>query len=128
MSKSLTLASRLLLSRRDLHWGQEELASASGISRTYISDIERGKITNVGVEVVFALAAALGVSVQYLLGLAEYPLDGIKDEDDIETPTPTVGAELLELYQQLSPPQRETLLNIAKVLKAADEPRVIGGA
>jgi len=128
MDKSLTLAQRLLLSRRDLCWGQDALADASGISRTYISDIERGKITNVGIEVVFSLAKALGVSVPYLLGIDEYPLSGIQDEESEETkpPTSTVGSELLNIYQQLTPQQQSTLLSIAKVLKAADEPKIVG--
>ena len=128
MDKSLTLAQRLLLSRRDLRWGQDALADASGISRTYISDIERGKITNVGIEVVFSLAKALGVSVPYLLGIDEYPLSGIQDEESEETkpPTSTVGSELLNIYQQLTPQQQSTLLSIAKVLKAADEPKIVG--
>jgi len=51
-----------------------------------------------------------------------------KEVDETKAPIPTVGAELLTLYQQLSPQQQDTLLNIAKVLKAADEPRVIGEA
>jgi len=128
MDKSLTLAQRLLLSRRDLRWGQDALADASGISRTYISDIERGKITNVGIEVVFSLAKALGVSVPYLLGIDEYPLSGIQDEESEETkpPTSTVGSELLNIYQQLTPQQQSTLLSIAKVLKATDEPKIVG--
>lgn len=68
------LAWRLLRSRRDLEWHQEDLAEKSGISRTYISEIERGRITNVGIEAIFALAAALGVTPQYLLGLDDDPL------------------------------------------------------
>ena len=54
------LATRLWSSRRDLNWNQGDLADRSSISRQYISDLERGRITNPGVEVVQALAAALG--------------------------------------------------------------------
>lgn len=68
------LAWRLLRSRRDLGWRQEDLADKSGVSRTYISEIERGKITNVGIEPVLSLASALGVTVPYLLGLTDDPL------------------------------------------------------
>lgn len=127
--KSKTLAWRIRSSRDDMNWNQEDLAQKSGVSRSYISNIESGRVVNVTVDVVFALADALGLSRAYLIGLTDDPLGGIKDEDSDETkaPTPTVGAELLELYQQLSPQQQDTLLGIAKVLKAADEPKIVGG-
>ncbi|TXH47637.1 MAG: XRE family transcriptional regulator [Desulfurellales bacterium] len=128
MYSALTLAQRILLSRRDLDWKQENLAEASGVSRTYISNIERGRITNVGVEVIFALAKALGVSPQYLLGLTEDPLAGVPDGDAEERQQfDAVTQEFLNLFQQLSPQQQSTLLSIAKVIKAADEPKIIGG-
>ena len=71
MTATSGLAWRLLRSRRDMNWRQEDLAQASGVSRTYISEIERGRVTNVGVEALSALADALGVTVQYLLGLTD---------------------------------------------------------
>lgn len=74
MYSAKTLSDRLHLLRRDMKWDQSELAERSGVSRGYISEIERGVKQNVGVEVVFALAEALGVSVAYLLGVTESPL------------------------------------------------------
>ena len=68
------LANRVLISRRDLGWDQKGLSEHSGVSRPYISQIERARKTNVSVDVLFSLADALGVSVQYLLGLSESPL------------------------------------------------------
>lgn len=68
------LGNRLLMSRRDLNLDQKEIAAQSGISNTYISDLERGKVRSVGVDVVFALAEALGVSPSYLLGMTDAPL------------------------------------------------------
>ena len=76
----LTMAQRILLCRRDLDWKQEELSAKSGISRTYISEVERGQITNVGIEVIEALAKALGVSPSYLIGWEEY--DRLKSEKE----------------------------------------------
>lgn len=72
------LGERVLLARRDLNINQDELARRAGISRPFVSDIERGKTTNVGVETVQALAEALGVRYAYLLGLS----DVVVDEDD----------------------------------------------
>jgi len=74
MYSAKTFSHRLLLERRNMRWDQAELAEKSGISRGYISEIERGIKKNVGVEVVFALAEALGVSPQYLLGVTDSPL------------------------------------------------------
>jgi transcriptional regulator with XRE-family HTH domain len=74
MYNARILAQRLLLSRRDLDWDQIDLSAKSGISQTYISQIERGRKSNIGIDVVFALADALGVTVPYLLGISDDPL------------------------------------------------------
>ena len=65
------LGIRVLVSRRDLGLDQVELSRRSGVSRSRISEIERGKGTNVGIDAIYGLASALGVSVAYLLGLSE---------------------------------------------------------
>ena len=74
MYSAKVLGQRVLLSRRDLGWDQEQLAAASTVSRSRISEIERGKASNVGVEGIVSLAEALGVSVEYLLGLSDAPI------------------------------------------------------
>jgi len=74
MYNAKTLKNRLHIARRDLGWDQVELSQRSGVSRGYISEIERGVKQNVGIEVVFSLAEALGVSVEYLLGLSDAPI------------------------------------------------------
>ena len=74
MYNARILAQRLLLSRRDLDWDQLDLSAKSGISQTYISQIERGRKSNLGIDVVFALAESLGVTVPYLLGISDDPL------------------------------------------------------
>ncbi len=40
-----TLGSALRARRRELGWTQGELADASGLFRSYVSDIERGRAT-----------------------------------------------------------------------------------
>lgn len=127
--KTKSLAYRLFLSRRDLEWDQKDLAERSGISRGYISKIERGKITNVGKDIIKALAKGLGISPAYLSGFADDPLAGIEDEEEEDTNAPIdqVAKELLTIYQQLSPDKQATLLNIAKVLSHDPPPKIIGG-
>lgn len=43
---------------------QAELADKAGISRTYLSEIERGRATNLSWKVVEGLAATLGLSIE----------------------------------------------------------------
>ena len=135
MSHMTTLGKRLLLSRRDLRLNQEELSEISGVSRQYISDIERGRAKNVGVEVVFALAKALGVSVEYLLGLTDVPLpeesESVLREDRVvyevgDARERALLQELVEVFQELDEEERRLLLDLARRLRRADEARTVG--
>ena len=62
----LRIGLNILIRRRELHMTQNELAEASGVSRTQISSMERGR-TNFRMEALFAIAEALGVGYQELL-------------------------------------------------------------
>ena len=132
--KKVDLGTRILLSRRDLGWKQEELAQRSGVSRGYISDIERGHVTNVGVETLFALAEALGVSVPYLLGLTDVPLpeesESVLREDRVvyevgDARERALLQELVEVFQELDEEERRLLLDLARRLRRADEARTV---
>lgn len=63
-------AAALRVARRAKGYSQERLAAASGIHRTYMSAIERGKV-NVSLEVAVRLASALGIRLSELLAAAE---------------------------------------------------------
>ena len=56
----------ILMCRRKLNMTQNELSEASGISRTQISGMERGR-TNFRMEALLAIAEALQVEYQELL-------------------------------------------------------------
>lgn len=62
----LRIGLNILIRRRELHMTQNELAEASGVSRTQISSMERGR-TNFRMEALFAIAEALGVEYQELI-------------------------------------------------------------
>lgn len=109
------MAHRLLLSRRDLGMNQAELSRLSGVSRTYISEIERGKISNVGVDVVFKLASSLGVGVGYLLGLTDDPLGDLEAMGGASDMSDDMR-ELVDLYASLNRANRELLLALAKAI------------
>ncbi len=56
----------ILLRRRELHLTQTKLAEISGISRTQISSMERGK-TNFKLDALLSVSEALGVDYLDLL-------------------------------------------------------------
>ena len=146
MYRAKTFSDRLHQARRDLRWDQNDLAAKSGISRGYISEIERGIKKNVGVEVVIALAAALGVSVPYLLGLSDDPLgegnDKVLKEQTGEYVTFEVDdagqrrtlQQLIDEYTALSPRNQRQALSYLRMMRqleeeereAAPAPHIIG--
>ena len=127
MQNARTLAQRLLLSRRETDLDQKELGRLAGVSNSYISDIERGRITNVGIEVINSLSTALGVAPEYLAGWQEDPLNRIPDDEDErltlreEKPRYDVFSEeerkLIESMRQLSEVQRLLVLKFVEMLK-----------
>jgi len=133
LSMNKTLGDRVLLARRDLNINQDELGRRVGISRPFISDIERGKTTNVGVETVFALAEALGVQPAYLLGISDVMVDESDDDTlaggravyvvgDMEEYS--MVQELLKLFQGLRPADQVFALGMMR--RMGGGPRVIG--
>jgi len=114
---SNTLGARVLLARRDLDINQDELARRIGVSRPFISDIERGKTTNVGMETVFALADALGVRAAYLFGVS----DVVVDEDDFSH-----LAEAPALYAVGLSEEEEEAVRLLRSMKEGDRAQAMG--
>lgn len=123
-----TLGDRVHMSRRDLHMKQKELARLSGISRTYVSQIETGTVSEVMSDVVVKLAQALGVSVLYLLGLSDTPTtadDGAPVDAsgshltfDVRDPeTRALLVELADLIHGMTPAQRRYFADQARLMR-----------
>ena len=70
---ALTLRHRILGKREELNISQQALANQAGISRNYVSMIERGEANNLSVGIVERLADALDTTPFYLLGYADEP-------------------------------------------------------
>lgn len=132
-------AERLLISRRDLSLDQKELGRRANVSNTYISDLERGRVTNPGIEVIDALASALGVSIRYLIGLSEDPSaddDGAAPssrEDHLiykihQPATRNQIKRLVDVFLQLPRREQDLLVAMAQTMADADDPHIIGGA
>lgn len=130
------LASRLLLSRRDMHWDQAELAAKSGVSRQYISDLERGRITNPGIEMIEALAKALGIQPSHLAGWTDDPLGEDLPANMHEGRIVYQASsqedyrriqELLDLFNDLAPEYQAMALHMINEFKRVQNVRIVGG-
>lgn len=131
-----TLGQRILLSRRDLDLNQEDLADRAGVSRPYISNIERGYLTNPTVEHIQAIAEALGVRPEYLLGWSEDPLGEDQPASiaegrvvyQVDSPAQYRQVqELLDLWQELTPEDQRMILDMIKHLRrVGNATRIIG--
>ena len=95
---------------------QGELSERSGVSRSYIAQVERGDVTNIGVEPLMALAKALDVSVAYLVG--ETDVATKEDEDELTLAesrnvysVDPATRELLELIEGMDGSQHDVLLD-----------------
>jgi transcriptional regulator with XRE-family HTH domain len=138
MYNSSSFAERLLLARRHSGLDQKELGRRASVSNTYISDLERGRVTNPGIEVVFSLAEALNVPVVDLLGI-EVDIPELDEENlpayltgthlvhRIDHPyTRNMAKRFLELFLALPQRDQDLLLRMAETIAASNQPRIIG--
>jgi transcriptional regulator with XRE-family HTH domain len=122
------------MSRDDLGLTQEELAARTGISRPYLTTIEKGRADNVGIRIIESLADALGVTVNYLLGLSDNPLP-----DDARTLAESAVVyevdsisqrrrvqRMLDLFTALDEPGQEMALRLMETVRDTYQPRIIG--
>lgn len=130
------LAQRVLLERRTLNWNQDELASKAGVSRSYISHIERAQIPNPTIDVVESLAVALGVRPEYLLGWVDTPIDDnlaqnvgynrvvyqAVDADESER-----IQKLLDGFSDLAPDYQAMALHMIEEFRRVQNVRIVGG-
>ena len=148
MYNAKVFGQRILLARRDLDWEQDRLAQESVVSRSRISEIERGKATNIGIEAVFSLADALGVTVPYLLGLTDDPLgegaekvlreqsEGYVVFEAETTDQRRTLQQLIDQYAALTPQGQRQALQFLRIMRQIEEeeraatqtppPRIIG--
>lgn len=59
-----TFSETIRYRRRLQGWSQQDLAVRAGISRTYLSEIERGVATNLSADIRYALSTVLGIQDQ----------------------------------------------------------------
>lgn len=122
------LAKRLLLARKDLDWNQLQLADRSGISRQYISDLERGRIVNPTIDVIAALAGALDIPPAHLAGWIDNPSgESIAEGHIAYTVDPRIQ-ELIDLYDDLDPANQAIALEIIRTIRRSQHVITVGGS
>lgn len=112
--------------RLELGLSQQKVADKAGVSRNYISMIERGVATNVSFKIVAGLARALEMNVQELVFGQEIP-----EEDDREAPNigeitqdPDAYIAMLELALADATQSKENMGELLTALMARMMPAV----
>ena len=83
-------------------WSLAQLGEESGVSKAYLSDLENGSAGKPNIQYVYAVANALGVTLDELLGEAKPKVHRRE-----KRPTKELPAGLLELQQELSLTQED---------------------
>ena len=96
--------------RLEKGWTQEELAKRLGVQKAAVYKYEKGLVVNLKREVLERLACALDTTPARLLGEAAEP--DILDEVDVA---------FYGDYKDLTEAQKETLRDMARILKKANE-------
>ena len=130
-----TFGERLLLERRRLDVNQDDLAIRANVNRAYISNLERGHAENTSVAVVEAIAKALGVKPEYLLGWTDDPLGegnviSSATEGRVVYQVASPGEyramrELLDIWPELTEDDRRFLIDFAGKLGRTGNVRII---
>lgn len=100
--------------RMEQRLSQRELASRSGLSRSYVCDIERGRGAHPSVETLDKLAAALGMARLDLLraaGLIEPDPDERESSDE---------RRMLSVFRDLSEAGQHSVMEFARFLHAGE--------
>ena len=100
MTKAAFIGKRIRLLRLERNLHQEDIAEASGISRSHLSKIESGKVENPGLLTLEKIAKALKVSIPYLLHFDERSLRRRIHEVDKRKKEQRRKKEVLELREK----------------------------
>jgi transcriptional regulator with XRE-family HTH domain len=110
---------------------QEDLARASGLTASYVSRIERGKVPTPSYQTLIALARALEVSLPSLVE-EEAILDSVEQSAELITKVASVvgtsldnndAHRIVKLMATMNEAQLATLLDFAKYLQSSENNR-----
>ena len=103
------VSKRIKEKRGKAGFNQTQLAEEADVSPSAISQIESGERFP-STLVLHRIAKALKTSIDYLLGKNEEEFSDLLDDKGVEM--------LFRTYKDLSESDKETLLNLAKIMKA----------
>lgn len=95
-----SVGGRIRLVRTKRGWTLEQLADKAGISKSFLSEVERG--SDIGGERLLRVADALGASLDYLMR-------GVPPEDESRPSSVEIPAEVDALAQEAGLTYRQTL-------------------
>lgn len=103
--------------RQKLQMSPSQLAAIAGINHATLSRIESEEIKEPGPEILKKLATALQVTVDYLVGRT----DSLTANEFVSSAPE--AQELIKLYDEMKPFEREQLLTYARFLKGKKRSR-----
>ncbi|HEV2495498.1 MAG TPA: helix-turn-helix transcriptional regulator [Terriglobia bacterium] len=109
--------------RQGKGWALSDLAAASGVSKAYISDLENGAAGKPNIQYIFAIAAALDITLDELL---EDATVGTGEQSKRRKALPDLPPGLPELQQELDLSDDEVEM-LAKVNFRGNRPKDKGG-
>lgn len=118
--------------RKELGYNQEELGKLAGVSKQYISNLERaepssytGEPTQPSIEVVDNLAKALKRPIQEMRDLAGYGIKETVTESDDQQALAERAAELFKGFITMTPDRQAELIGLMRVLLQSDHPELL---
>ena len=126
----MTVADSLRRFRKEFNLTQRAVSEAVGMNETAYQRYERGT-REPAFKQLLAIADKFNVSIDYLVGRAEKPLD-TQTEKPLATQTDNpdfVERELVNIFHGLTKPERHTLVKFAEFLRFSrtDNPAVNHG-
>jgi transcriptional regulator with XRE-family HTH domain len=95
-----TVRARLRQAMNDKGIGAKPLSKAAGLGEGAVRDIREGKSSNPGIKTLCALASALGVPLDYLLGTDTVPANVVSIWSDIPHADRAAAARVLEAFKK----------------------------
>lgn len=123
----MKIGERIKHNRESLKITQDELGAACGTSKQTIFKYENGIITNIPLDKIEKISKALNVSPAYLMGWEEDKKQSTTGNIDENASTPVFqtkderAARLMNLYQQLTPENQETILAVMRGMLHKDK-------